>query len=138
MRLLVAVLDQIDVGFGSFAEAAIIIREVRLTPGKADIADPFDVSSALLDLLAPRLLAGPQMMNRRRDARAAPQRIFQVNGTAMLLQKVAERLVGHFLKVLHLVMTEEVELSPGLFVELHAFARHRFCLPREAHDCGAV
>jgi len=64
-------------------------------------------------------------MNGCGDARAAPQRVFQVDRATMFLQKVAECLIGEFLKILHLVVAEKVNLPPSLLVEQHAFARHR-------------
>jgi hypothetical protein len=32
--------------------------------------------------------------------------------------------VGQFLKILHLVVAEQVQLLPGLFVDLDTFPRH--------------
>jgi hypothetical protein len=79
---------------------------------------------AILDSLAARLLAGPQLMDRGGYAGAASQRIFQIDRAAVLLQEIAERLIGELLKIFHLVVPEQVELPPDLFVELQAFARH--------------
>jgi hypothetical protein len=81
----------------------------------------------LHDLFAARLLAGagPQLMDRSRHAGTAAERVFQVNRAAVLLEEIAERLIRKFLKVLHLVVAEKVELPPGRFVELHTLARHR-------------
>jgi flavin-binding protein dodecin len=79
-------------------------------------------------LFPPRFLAltGFQLVNRCRDAGAPPQRVFQIDGTIVFLQQIAERLVRQFLKVFHLIAAEKVELPPGRFIELHAFAGHGF------------
>jgi hypothetical protein len=63
-------------------------------------------------------------MDGRGHPGAAAERVLQVDRPVVLLQQVAERLVGEFLKVLHLVMAEKIDLPPRLFVELHAFPRH--------------
>jgi hypothetical protein len=63
-------------------------------------------------------------MNGRGHAGAAAQRVLQVDGPVMLLQQVAKRFVREFLKVLHLIVAEKIDLSPRCFVELHALAWH--------------
>jgi len=63
-------------------------------------------------------------VNRCRDAGAPPQRVFQIDGPIVFLQQIAEGLVRQFLKVLHLIAAEKIELPPGRFIELYAFARH--------------
>jgi len=78
-------------------------------------------------LLAPGA-AGPfglKTMDRRRYASAAAQRIFQVDRPAVLFQQIAERFVSEFLKILHLIATEKIDLSPSLVVELHPLAGHQ-------------
>src|ERR1700730_787188 len=64
-------------------------------------------------------------MHRGGHTGAAAERVFEVRRAAVLLEEIAERFVGQFLKVLHLVVAEKVELPPGRFVELHTLARHR-------------
>jgi hypothetical protein len=64
-------------------------------------------------------------MDRRRYASAAAQRIFQVDRPAMLFQQIAERFVSEFLKILHLIATEKIDLSPSLVVELHPLTGHQ-------------
>jgi hypothetical protein len=64
------------------------------------------------------------------DARASAQRIFQVNGPVVFLQQIPKRFIRQFLKVLHLIVAEQVELPQGLFVELHAFTWHCRALAR--------
>ena len=63
-------------------------------------------------------------MNGGGDAGAATQRIFQVDRAAVFLEQIAQRLVGQFLKILHLVVAEQVQLLPGLFVDLDTFPRY--------------
>src|ERR1700685_654520 len=63
-------------------------------------------------------------MNGRGHAGAAAQRVLQVDRPVMLLQQVAKRFVREFLKVLHLIVAEKIDLPPRRFVELHALARH--------------
>ena len=63
-------------------------------------------------------------MDGRGYASASPQRVFQVDRTTVLFQQIAERLVGELLKILHLVVPEQIELPPGFFIELQALARH--------------
>ena len=65
-----------------------------------------------------------QLVNGGGDAGAAAQRIFQVDRAAVFLEQIAQRLVGQFLKILHLVVAEQVQLLPGLFVDLDTFPRH--------------
>ena len=82
-------------------------------------------------------------MDRRGHTGAAPKRIFQIDRPAMLFQKVAERLVGKLLKILHLVVAEKVQLPPSFFVDLNTFARHRFAFfarsrPRSFSCNGAL
>src|SRR5262249_29626200 len=77
-------------------------------------------------LLAPRA-AGPfglKTMDRRRYAGAAAQRIFQVDRPAVLFQQIAERFVGEFLKILHLIAAEKIDLAPSLVVELPPLTGH--------------
>ena len=76
-------------------------------------------------------------MDRGGYAGTAPERVFQVNWTTVLLQEIAERFIGEFLKVLHLVVPEQIQLPPGLFIELHALARHQFALVRRAAEDAA-
>src|SRR5271156_3566748 len=73
-------------------------------------------------------------MNRGQDTGAAAESVLQIDGAAVLLEKIAERLVRQLLKILHLVMAEKVKLPPGLLVELHAFARHRLALFQVPRD----
>jgi hypothetical protein len=63
-------------------------------------------------------------MNGRGHAGAAAQRVLEVDGPVMLLQQVAKRFVREFLKVLHLIVAEKIDLPPRCFVELHALAWH--------------
>src|ERR1700722_11256766 len=73
-------------------------------------------------------------MHRRRHAGAAAQRVLEVDRPAVFFQKIAERLVSQFGKILHLVAAEEIDLPPGLVVELHALAGHQLaslCRPFE-------
>src|SRR5271155_3755358 len=69
-------------------------------------------------------------MNRRGDAGAAAERVFEVDRAAVLLEEIAERFVRQLLKILHLGVAEKIKLAPGLLVELHAFARHPLALFR--------
>ena len=69
-------------------------------------------------------LSWPQLMHGCGNAGAFAQRVFEVDRTAVFFQQIAECLVGHFMKVFHLVVAEEIELPPGLLIELHPFARH--------------
>src|SRR5262249_1405350 len=64
-------------------------------------------------------------MDRRRYAGAAAQRIFQVDRPVVLFQQIAERFVGEFLKILHLIAAEKIDLSPSLVVELHPLTGHQ-------------
>ena len=57
---------------------------------------------------------GFEVMNRGRHAGAAAQRVLKIGRPAVLFQEIAERLVGQFLKVLHLIAAEEIDLLPGL------------------------
>src|SRR5277367_2499769 len=59
------------------------------------------------------------------NAGTAAERVFQVERAAVFFEKIAERLVGEFLEVLHLIAAEKIDLPPGLLVELHALARHQ-------------
>jgi len=78
-------------------------------------------------------------MDSRGYARAPPQRIFQVNGAAVLFQQIAKRFVGELLKILHLVVPEQIELPPGSFIELHALTRHYSArLFNRANDRGCT
>jgi hypothetical protein len=69
-------------------------------------------------------------MDGRGHAGAAAQRVPQVDGPVVLLQQVAKRFVREFLKVLHLIVAEKIDLPPGRFVELHALARHDLAFSR--------
>jgi hypothetical protein len=42
----------------------------------------------------------------------------------MLAQEIAKRLVGKLLKVLHLVVRQQVQCVPRLVIELNALAAH--------------
>src|SRR5580658_4224962 len=76
-------------------------------------------------LAAPAFLAWLEAMHGCGNAGTAAKRIFQVERTPVLFEQIAERLVGEFRKVLHLIFAEKIELPPGLLVELHALARHQ-------------
>src|SRR5665213_673338 len=65
-------------------------------------------------------------------ASTAAQRVFQVDRPAVLFQQIAERLVGEFLEILHLVAPKNVELLPSLVVELNPLARHQLAFLRRA------
>jgi hypothetical protein len=58
------------------------------------------------------------------DSGTAAQRVFQVNRTAVFLEQVAKGLVGKLLKILHLIVAEQIQLLPSFFVDLYAFSRH--------------
>jgi hypothetical protein len=45
----------------------------------------------------------------------------------MLVQQIAERLVGQFLEIHHAVTREERKRLPGLVVKLHPLSGHRAC-----------
>src|SRR5215510_6082988 len=59
-----------------------------------------------------------------RYAGTLAQRLLEIGGTPVLAQQIAERLVGELLKLLHLVMRQQVQRVPGLVVELNALAAH--------------
>jgi hypothetical protein len=63
-------------------------------------------------------------VDRGGDPCAAAQRVFQIDRTPVFLEQIAERLVGEFLKILHLVVAEQGQLLPGLVVDLDALSRH--------------
>lgn len=42
----------------------------------------------------------------------------------MFLKQIAKCLVGKFLKILHLIAAEEIDLLPDVIVELYPFAGH--------------
>src|SRR5215467_11275423 len=56
------------------------------------------------------------------SAQALFERLLQRDGSAMLLEKVAERLIGQLLERLHAVARQQAQRVPGLGVELDELA----------------
>src|SRR3978361_1996440 len=64
------------------------------------------------------------MMNGGAVASALTKCVLEANWSVVLLEEIAERLVGQLLECFHLIPREQVHCLPRLLIELHALAGH--------------